>query len=73
MVTDAILLVGGCKRDGGDNGTSLRVRFRPNVDSSCGETILMGFARSFKGATVGEGGRFLEVRGCGRHARCCKR
>ena len=69
MVTDAILLVGSCKGDGGDNSTGLRVRFRPNVDSPCAETSVMGFS---KRATAGEGGRVLEVRGCGRHFQCCK-
>ena len=67
VVTDAILLVGSREGDGGDNGTGLRVWFRPNVDSSCTETIMMGFMGSSKGATVGEGGRFLEVRWCRRH------
>ena len=71
MDTGAVLLVGSRKRDGGDNGTSFPVRFRPNVDSPCAETIMKGFKGGSvrKRTAVGESGRFLEVGGCRGHFR----
>ena len=70
MVTDAILLVGCRKRDGGDYGTSPLVWFRPNVDSPGSEAITARFKGSsvYGGTTVREDGRFVEVRGCRRHS-----
>lgn len=75
MVTNAILLVGGRERDGGDNGTGFLVWFRPNMDSSCAETIMARFVGGYvcDGATVRESGRLFEVRGCRGHSRCYKR
>jgi hypothetical protein len=59
VVTNAILLVGSRKRDGGDDGTGHLVRFRPNMDSAGAETIVTRFMGSYvcDRATVGESGR----------------
>lgn len=72
MFTNAILLVGGRERDGGDYGTGLLVWLRPNVDSASAETIMTGLMGNSvrDGATVREGGRLVEVRGCGGHSYC---
>ena len=72
VVTNAILLVGSRKRDGRDDGTGFSVWFRPDMDSSCAETIMAGFMGSpvSDGATVGKSGRLVEVRGCRGHY-CC--
>ena len=69
MVTDAILLVGGRERDGGDYGTGLLVWLRPNVDSACAETVMAGFMGNpvGDGVTVRKSGRLVEVRGCRGH------
>lgn len=75
MDTDAILLIGGRERDRGDHSAGFLVGFRPNMDSPRSEAVMTGFKGSpvGDGVTVGAGGRFVEVRGCGGHSHCSGR
>ena len=74
MDTDRFLLIGGRERDGGDYGTGLLIWLRPNVDSPGSETVMTRFKGSSvgDGATVGEGGRLVEVRERGGHSHCSR-
>ena len=69
VVTDSVLLVRCCKRDGGDHGAGFWVWFRPNMDSPRAETIMARFKGSpiCDRAVVRKGDGFVEVGECRGH------